>query len=675
MKINAQQTLLPRNSIIWLLSSYALIIAAHLYAYLSWWILPIAAVSFIWRLQIHRMKMPFPPVYIKAALIALMVGMLYWTQGNFINTAGFATFFMCLYTLKFIESQYLRDGQVLVLIAYFALCLLFLFETDVWAFAYGLLVFLVTTCALIGLQPLQHGHRASRQIIITSAQLTFWALPLMVLLFIGFPRLPAFLSLPQPQHAQTINQVGLNDRMSPGSISDLMQNDELAFWAEFNQRLPKQHDLYWRAMTLDTFDGKTWSQGMRYQQEAPDYIVTNRNDVQEYNIIYEPTQNRYMVGLDISENIVNSDTQRFALLNDYSLQARREIDQKMRYDLRHIPNVVKEVDLDQDPNKMHYYTRLPRSGNPKTRAWVGQYPTAAQDPEGFVKTIMAHFNQNQFSYTLKPPLLEGDTVDGFMFNSKQGFCEHYASTMTFMLRSANIPSRVVTGYQGGKVDIKNKQIQVRSLDAHAWVEYWVAQKGWIRVDPTSAVAPDRVNNGIDGLFDNDTTNQLGGEKHFYSPVLTQFAQWKTQLNYEWDKRVLGYQSDNQQGLFQQWFGSSGQWRIKSLQYTIITASILLAIALLFFTKPWQTRRFSVATSFSNVLQLLENHCDGFVLQTGLTPKEACLHAQAFLSASEYEVLLTYANAVEVWLYQSNGQSRQQQRTIKKHYRQVLRTLS
>ncbi len=651
-----QQDQLPRNSISWLLGSYSLITIAHLYAYLSWWILPIAIISFVWRLQIFRMKMQFPSGYTKAFIVILLMASMYFSIGNFLNTEGFSTLFMCLYTLKFIESRNTRDGYVLVLIGYFSLALLFLFETNILIFAYGLLVFTLNTCSLIGLQLSWQSQQSSKHILITSLQLLGLSIPCMALLFVGFPRLPALLAIPQLHQQQSINKTGISDSMSPGSISDLIQSDEHMFWAEFNNKTPANQDLYWRVLTLDYFDGVTWSQGKRFEREAPSYRVANLDNSQNYNIIYEPTQQKYLASLDTSESLFSKSPLLF--LNDFSIQNRNDIETKMRYDLRYIPNTVKELNLINSPTKVRYYTRIPRNSNPKTIKWVQQYPQASSHPEEFVQTILQHFNQNSYYYTLKPPLLDGDIVDEFLFNSRQGFCEHYASSMSFMLRSAGIPSRVVTGYQGGKLS-GNNQVQVRSLDAHAWVEYWVPNKGWLRVDPTSAVAPERILDGIDHLINNTDNSTQQQEKTAFSSVLGKFADIKIYLNYQWDKRVLGYQSDNQQSFFNDWF-KAGNWRVDLLKYTVLIIIIFMLVVAVLINKPWQRYRFSISAVFNGCLKELQNRYPELHFEQGVTPHEVSHLSDGILTDIELKHLQQLMALIEAYIYQPNSTKAQQQ---------------
>ncbi len=673
MSFKLSQQALPRSSMMWLLAGYIINASAHLYAYIPMWIVLLMLMCFVWRMQIYRMKWRYPSSFNVILIIALVVFGVYSTQEKLLSTTGFCILFMCLYSLKFIESKTLRDGQVIVLVSYLATALIFLFETNIAVFIYAMAAILVNTCALMGLQQTHRSPYNTMDMLKANSKLLALSVPLMVILFVGFPRFPAFISLPQANSMEQQNSTGISDNMTPGSITDLVQSNELMFWAEFSKQAPKQNQLYWRVLTLDHFDGKTWSQRNLFQFNAPEYTVNPSVNVQNYNIIFEPTQKKYLASLDISEFPFQA-PRSMTFLNDYRLESRQNVYHKIRYDLKYFPSNTKGLKLPPRGPEIRQYTQLPKKSNPRIRQWILQnHPDAKQNPEAFANAILLYFRQNNFYYTLSPPLLENETVDSFFFDSRQGFCEHYASTLAFMLREAGIPSRIVTGFLGGKVSSDNQQVQVRSLDAHAWVEYWVEGKGWIRIDPTAAVAPERVESGIESVLNDKDNNTIFGESNtFLAPIIMQWRQTKAEMNYQWDKRVLGYQSDNQQDIFTRLFGNNQRWRMQIMQYTFLSIIAILLLSLLIYTKPWQRYRFGLANVFQNSLDLLNHQYPQLQLSISNTPQEVCQISQPHLNDTEYQALKQLMNAIETPLYHTD--KKPDKKRIQHAYQSLQKTL-
>ncbi|RTK99023.1 MAG: transglutaminase domain-containing protein, partial [Neisseriaceae bacterium] len=173
---------------------------------------------------------------------------------------------------------------------------------------------------------------------------------------------------------------------------------------------------------------------------------------------------------------------------DYVLQADLPQHELKRYPLKS----WRKYQLPESEFDLQQALRLPSGYNPRARQLAQQWRTNSRTPGEVVDHALRYFNRQQFFYTLQPPLLGSDSVDDFLFNSRRGFCEHYASSFVFLMRAAGVPARVVTGYMGGELNPVGGYLIVRQSDAHAWAEVWLGNAGWQRVDPTAAVAPARV---------------------------------------------------------------------------------------------------------------------------------------------------------------------------------------
>lgn len=469
-------------------------------------------------------------------LMILMVGMtaLVWQQlGTVIGLGGGAAFLLMLSLLKSFEGKTRRDWQVLILAMMFLLAAAILFDQ-------GLLMGLWTVlCLVLMAVSLAMLNDLSFQAALKNSLVGFLlALLPMVMLFVGMPRRETpFWGMPQIQNERQAT-TGMSDTMKPGSISDLVESNEPVFSVTFEDGyVPQQRDLYWRVMMLANHNGSEW-QAVREFMDSAVPVEDNRHRVVRYNIMMEDDKGR-VPALD------------YPLDTNHQRGLRREAGDMVRvfsragvrrFTLR--SSISDELPHQLDQFFQQRYTRLPENLNPRTRALAQQlWQESGGNAEQYIQAAYLYFKKQGFAYTLKPPLLNSvNTTDEFIFSSKQGFCEHYSDAFVMLMRAAGLPARVVVGYQGGEFNEEGGFWQIRSKDAHAWAEVWLPEKQvWKRVDPTSAVAANRIDGSID--------EALSGDESGISIKNNAFTRYLDQGRYYWQAWIVDYDSNRQQTLF------------------------------------------------------------------------------------------------------------------------------
>jgi transglutaminase-like putative cysteine protease len=478
----------------------------------------------------------------------------------------------------------------------------------------------------------------------------------MVLLFLFFPRLDPLWSLPQPS---TKAQTGLSDSMAPGDIAELSKSAALAFRASFEGPLPPRSQLYWRALTLDQFDGRRWSQSSRaLVPDAP--LWRPEGPSVRYSVVLEPTGKPWLMTLDVGQ----TDLAGVRQMSDFRWQRRRSVEQSILYAAESWPNVVRETVLSEGARLQAL--QLPARGNPQVREWAADLHRHHGEADAVVDALLAYFTAQPFRYTLKPPALGANSVDDFLFGSRAGFCEHYAGAMTFALRAAGVPARVVTGYQGGELNPDGNYLSVRQFDAHAWVEYWQAGVGWRSVDPTAAVAPMRVEQGLEQALAADEEflgdSPMSALRYRNLAWLNSIRMSWDSLDYGWQRWVLGYQGQQQLQVLGRWFSGF------QAQVFAGGAVIILGLLALWLLKPWQRQSDFQLRVFNRFERLLARQ--GLKRQPGEG-------AQAFAQRAG-ERLPAQAQAIEAFVrefqaqrYAGGGGSHA---TLRQHLKSLRRSL-
>ncbi len=632
---------IPRISLMWLLIAQALVIIPHL-LHVPVWMIGLWLICAVWRVQVFRMRLSFPNSWVKAALMIGSGFAVYFSRGSLVGLDAAVTLLITAFILKLLEVRTRRDALVLVFLGFFSVVTSYLFDDSLLAALYSILPVIALLSALVGLQQSSFNTQPLAPLKLAS-RLFAQAIPLMLLLFVLFPRLEPLWSLPQPKDKGT---TGLSSSMTPGDLAELGQSSALAFRARFEGAIPAQAQLYWRALTLPNFDGRSWSISERFEAREPAWQA--QGDSISYSIIMQPSTQPWLFSLDVG----SSEQADIRLMSDFRLQRSTPVNRAYQYRATSWPQALRQPQLSQA--QQQEFLQLPRTGNQQTRDWAQTLREQYNDDDALVAGLLRHFNQQPYHYTLKPPLLGSDSIDEFLFSSLRGFCAHYAGAMVFTLRAAGIPSRVVAGYQGGETNQAGQFVQVRQFDAHAWVEYWQRGQGWRSVDPTFQVAPERIERGLQEALA-DEADLFQGD--FMSPLRYRHIGWINQLrmswenlNHSWQTKILGYQRDSQQAWLKQLFGKV-DWQTLGL-LLVASAALIIALIVLWMFKPWQRQTDPVQRLLNSFQRVLRRR--GFTREKGEGLRSFYQRIQLSLSAQQQQAMQVFIEAYEQQQYAEQG---------------------
>jgi transglutaminase-like putative cysteine protease len=489
-----------RKTILWVIATLALAMSPQL-ASMPAPVLLIALAPLLWRFgsELYNWK-PLPALVRHGATVGGLA-ILFMSYGDLAGRRAAVSLLAVMLSLKMIECYRIRDARLVVSFGLFLCATQFLFAQGIMMPIYGGLVVIL---ALVTLAQLQRSEAwshegpapAVRASILSelgfSLRLLALAVPIGLALFILFPRLASPLwGIPD---TTLDSKSGLSDSMSPGSIQDLFMDDSPAFRVEFSGKVPASDQLYWRGPVFWKFDGRTWTGSFYGKNIKATSIPEISNNAWDYTVQLEPNERNWLFALDYPA-VAPSDAR---LTMDYQLIRRDPVLQVTQYSVISNPDFVDSPTLSR-PLRLQALD-LPEGSNPQTHRMVLQWRKETPDDRALVRRILQHFNQEQFHYSLNAPFLGVHSVDDFLFDTRTGFCEHYASSFAVMMRMAGIPSRIITGYQGGWYSDLGDYLLVRQSDAHAWTEVWLDGSGWTRVDPTAAVSPLRVQQGSLGAL-------------------------------------------------------------------------------------------------------------------------------------------------------------------------------
>lgn len=552
----------------WALAATLVAMAPHFF-HLPVWISLVTLSLLGWRASATFLGWPLPPRWLRITLAIAMVVGVYASYREINGLDAGSALVVGMLGMKLLETRHARDMLVTILISYFLLVVNFLYSQGVIALLYSVPAVWLITLALLQV----NGSRRPLALPAAarfSGTVLLQALPLMVLLFVLFPRVPGPL-WGLPSRGDAIS--GLDDEMSPGTITRLSLSDEVAFTVRFNGPPPSQDQLYWRGPVLHRFDGRTWRRGWRNYANESGYRYSG--EPWRYEVTLEPHNRHWLFTLDVPAELPD----RTRIAYDFQLLSRRPVTTLRRYSISSYP----QHQLDPNPGRhlLRYERSLPDEANPRARAFAEALRARAQNDDELVRLTLEHFRQQPFVYTLEPlPLQGAHPVDRFLFDTREGFCEHYASAFTTLMRAAGLPARVVTGYLGGERNPLTGHVTVRQSDAHAWTEVWFADGGWRRVDPTAAVAPWRVRTSLAGAMP-------AGE-----PVAGRFMRrhaWLNNLRFGfdavnglWNEFILGYGPEAQSALLARLGLRDADWRMLTLILAVLlslTAALLAFIVL------------------------------------------------------------------------------------------------
>lgn len=563
--------LIPRNSLAWLLTAQIVVLLPQL-PRLPIWVAALWLGCALWRVQIQRMRWRYPGTLFKAAAIGLTVLGVFTSQGTLIGLDAAVMLLLLLFMLKLLEMRNPRDAVVVIYLGFFIVATAFLFDQSIVLALYQCFSLLVLVAALVGLHQTP-GRNDPARAFKAGAVMLMQALPLMLVLFLLFPRIGPLWSVNAPGQDST---TGLAESMTPADIANLARSGELAFRASFTGEIPPHSELYWRALTLTTFDGRRWSRSSLASAGNPGEWTQVGAPV-DYQVMTRATQQRWVFSL----RGATTEDEDLMLTRDFMLQSKRPVSQTTSYSAVSYPESLLQPG-ELDPLQLRLYTGLPEEVDPRSRAWAGELRAQYPDDNDLVQALLRHFNREPFHYTLRPPILGEHSNDEFLFDSQRGFCAHFAGAMTFVLRAAGIPARVVAGYQGGELNPRGNYVLMHQFDAHAWVEAWLPGQGWVSVDPTFQVAPERIERGLQ--------EALRGEGSFLEDSLMSSARYRSitwvnalrlgwdDLNYQWQLRVLGFESERQMAFFQRWLGTT-DWQRVGIILLLAAALVMIPLAL------------------------------------------------------------------------------------------------
>ncbi len=474
-----------RQAFYWLYLTAACAVAPVAFE-LPLWLLLVFLLGLGWRYACDHRGWRHPGRTVRAALLVLVVAAVYLHYGTVLGRNAGVALLVSLLGLKFLEIRTLRDYLLSVFLFYLVLLGAYLHEQAVWLGAWTLLTVVVSLVAMIHvIQPQGLNVRAKfRQ----AGVLVIKALPLMLIAYLLFPRIQGTLwGLPADAHSGIS---GLSEVMRPGSINSLSESTVPAFRVAFEGPMPALRDLYWRGLVLTETDGRSWFRPASNDADTEPFEPVG--DPVRYTVTLEPSNKPWMPALDLPAEVPDNAHERAG----YTLEFHAPVRERQTYVLSSYPRFRTPA---LGPDERAVNLRLPEETSSRVRALADRLRREQPTATAIAQSALAYFRRENFFYTLKPPLLGDDPVDEFLFVTRRGFCEHYASAFVTLMRAAGVPARIVNGYQGGEVNAAGNYLIVRQSDAHAWAEVWVPGSGWTRVDPTNAVAPERVEIGSDAL--------------------------------------------------------------------------------------------------------------------------------------------------------------------------------
>lgn len=565
--------------LLWLGLGLSLATLPHL-ARIPIWVSIMYVILVAWRLSGPLLGWPLPNrprrLLVLAQYTLAIAGLfaVLKTYGTLSGRDAGVALLVLLSGFKFLEARSERDYYIAVCLGFILVVTNFFYTQSIPTALYMALVVLVLTTCFVVMNDRNRGLGLMQRTRLAGV-LLLQACPLMLALFILFPRVPGPLwGLPKDAHSGI---TGIDDAMTPGSISKLLQSDALAFRARFHGRVPEKGRFYWRGPVLTYNDGRQWSRDESLFF-APENKLTNLGEAITYTITLEPTNQRWLFALEMPPGASDG-----RLINDYQILRHKRIRDRIRYDQVSWPDYRLS---DESPRVLRAALQLPEGYHPRTIELARQWRDEGLGDRQIIDRIMRRFNQEKFYYTPKPPLLEGDNIDQFLFETRRGFCEHYASAFVVLMRAAGIPARVVTGYLGATYNPVGDYYNIYQRDAHAWAEVWLQDRGWQRVDPTSAVSPLRVLEGIDRAAP-EVGRAFGFEYGNHSlavEIMRQFIDSWDNLNYQWSQWVLGYGPKRQKELMHYLGFEDIDWTGLTLGLVVAIGVILTVIAAWFFLR-------------------------------------------------------------------------------------------
>lgn len=576
MLSNLRQRLaaLPRDArdTLFLLAVIAWVVMPHV-AHLPVWCTALTAALLVWRARLAVLARPLPSRWWMAALIALTLGATLLTYRTVLGRDAGVTLIVLLLALKTLELRAKRDAFVVFFLGFFAMLTNFFFSQALLTAAAMLVALLGLLTALVNAH-MPAGRPSLAESAKIAGRMALLGAPVMVVLFVLFPRFAPLWGIPNDALS---GRSGLSSEMQVGTIASLALDDAIAFRVKFDGDAPAQPELYFRGPVLSVYDGRNWrALQPRFGAPFAEYTAAgSRLEVEgpplRYEVTLQPNNRPWLLALDAAIKPPTAPGVEAFMSAELQWFSTRPVTDLLRYraeshtTFRHGPGLRNQL--------LPEYSELPPGFNPRTRQLAEQILARhPNDRSAQVNAALQLLASGGYTYTLQPGVFGLHNADEFWFDRKQGFCEHIASAFAVLMRSMNIPARIVTGYQGGELNTVDNYWTVRQSDAHAWTEVWLAGQGWVRIDPTGAVMPSRV-----GSLARLQAPQgvLAGALGAVNPNLAANlrAAWEA-INNSWNQWVLNYTQSKQLDLLKNLGFQSPSW--EDLSYVLLALIVGVA---------------------------------------------------------------------------------------------------
>jgi len=557
-----------------LIASTLLVLAPHA-AHLPPWVTLVCGATLVWRAVVTLLGRRMPPNTLLLPVAAAAMAGVYASYKTLLGRDAGVAMLVLLVAFKMLEMHARRDLFVVVFLCFFLALTNFFYSQSMFT----ALLMVVSIAALLTTQltfQLTGAVPPLRARLLLGGKMLLCAAPLAIAVFVLFPRIEGPL-WGMPEDAQQTSR-GLSDTMAPGELSNVALSEDVAFRVKFDGPVPPQPSLYWRGPVLAAFDGRTWTR-------LPPRRIAGRHTVSlaiggapvRYEVTQEPSNARWLFALEMPLTLPDLPDNPATLTGELEIQAARPLTERIRYGVTSHIDYNLQLHADGDVARDDWLL-LPAGTNPRALA-EGRRLAAERDPTRRVTAVLRRFRTEKFTYTLAPPRLQGaDSIDDFLYGTRAGFCEHYAGAFVFLMRAAGVPARVVTGYQGGELNPLDGYLTVRQSDAHAWAEVWLEGRGWVRVDPTAAVAPERVQRSHAHAlpappFGLEKLGRLMGPQD-PDALLSRVRFAFSALNNGWNQWVLNYSVQRQHDLLTRL--TDALWRWQTLAVLAAGALLLLA---------------------------------------------------------------------------------------------------
>lgn len=549
------------------------------------------------RWVIDKMEWKMPTRFFTGFFALVFLGITYLTFDSLIGREPACAFLVVLLSLKILEYQTTEENGFLILLGFYLVTAKFLFDTNLIWFSLGFPTMILLIYFLLPAGFRQKNTKIAGTYVIRNILIS---LPLCLFLFFYFPRFSSEIFHLKSQNNK-IQSIGFSEELEPGSVSSLVQNDEIVLRAEFINVKPSINSLYWRGLTLTKQDGLSWSRDPQLESKQKRSPMFSKADP-HVQITLEPTLKSWIYSLDQTTDLSSNQINIYKLpLGVFKTQTM--IENRLVYHLKFQSSSQRSIDANDGE------ITLKDTPSPEVKKLLKALSKNAKTPEEIVFHFSEFLVKNSFQYTLNPGDQGKLSIDDFLFKTKKGFCEHFASSAAILLNHLKIPARVIAGYHGGEYNPVGQFWTLRQKDAHAWIEYLDSSNHWRRYDPTAVIAPMRLALGANDFarLSGDEAlalltsrrRDLAGPSSFQK--LTYFFE---NLNYRWNSAVVNFDIEKQKNLLKEMNISLAEAILYGITFTLILA----------LSMSWLLRSRKNATRSQRIYQMINRHFENYGLE-------------------------------------------------------------